>query len=98
MLKDRPVYSCDGPFPNDPRALLIIPDRKPNQRDICPLSHPEWCKIKVGKVMLMMEMSFHQVVASLDASLMGTVALHLSKLLDTASVAPPFSTALLLLL
>ena len=39
------------------------------------------------------DMSFHQVVASLDASLMGTVALHLSKLLNTASVAPLFSTA-----
>ena len=90
MLKDRPVYSCDGPFPNNPRALLIVPDRKPNQRDIRPLSHPEWCKIKVGKVRSIKDISFHQVVATLDSSLMGTVAMHLSTLLDTDSVAPPF--------
>ena len=41
-LKGRPVYTGDGPFPSDAKALILVPDRKAGAKNLRAMQQPEW--------------------------------------------------------
>ena len=45
----RLIYTGDGPFPNDIKALILVPDRKAGAKNLRAIQQPKWEKLKFGR-------------------------------------------------
>ena len=72
--KGRPVYSCDGPLPSDPRLLIVIPDRPAGRKDLRAPQRVEWGKIKFGKEQD--NLSLLDTIPSIESNVISVLGYH----------------------
>ena len=87
--KGRPVYSYDGPFPIDPRLLILVPDR-PTGRNNLRAPQRVGGKIKFGKEQE--GLSLLDTITSIESNVVSVLDYHLGNLwrkgLPTVSSSP----------
>ncbi len=76
--KGQPVYTCDGPFPSDPTALIYIEERG-NRNNLRCLQEPEWKRLKLG--VGSSPMPLNTLIKSIEPSVLGVIGTHVWNLL-----------------